>query len=338
MLYLVALLREMRTHARAQRCMCTRRHTGRSCGCALASFLRAGGTFPHLCRWGRPTLHQRHVPTLPYQPAGDRLLGCLQLFAVSRERARLPWNFSSALHRDFVVFSLPAGLGSDSAGLSPRTLAPAFSSHWWSPWALPMSLPCTCRPTPVCACVRVGARVCRLLPCVYVCVCQLCYRMCACTCAGCYRVSVCVRARACRLLPCVCASVHVCARAHSHVSPADSRTPVWEATVRARGAAGSLRGPRPPRRPQPRSPALPRSGGVSRCLPETGAARAARLRNNGSFQPPRRRMARRHDNQHCGPSERPGPGAPRPSPVPRRMVRVALAAAVQRRHLFVSRG
>lgn len=227
---------------------------------------------------------------------------------------------------------------------------------------MPMSLPCTCQPTPVCVCVCGRARVpavtvclcvCvpSVLPCVCACTCAGCYCVSVCVCAGCYRVSpcvyvlavlpcvcVCVRARACRLLPCVCASVHVCARAHLHVSPADSRTPAWEAAVRARGAAGSLRGPRPPRRLQPRSPALPRPGGVSRCLPETGAARAARLRNNGSFQPPRRRMARRHDNQHCGPSERPGPGAPRPSPGPRRMVRVALAAAVQRRHLFVSRG
>ena len=139
MLYLVALLREMQTHACAQPCMCTRRHTGHSCGRALALFLRAYGTFPHLCRWGRPvilkdhpTLHQRHVPTLPFQPPGDRLLGCLQLFAVSRERARLPWNFSSALHHDFVVLSFPAGLGSDSAGLSQRTLASDFSSYWWS--------------------------------------------------------------------------------------------------------------------------------------------------------------------------------------------------------------
>ena len=250
------------------------------------------------------------MPTLSYQPQGDRLLGCLQLFAVSKERARLPWNFSSALHRDFVVLCLPAGLGSDSAGLSLRTLAPDFSSYWWGSWALPTSLPCTWRPTPVCVCV-----------CVCVCVWARaragCYRVSLCVCARAFAaLPPCVCARACRLSPCVCASGHVCARAHSHVSPADSRTAAWAVAVRARGAAGSLHGPRPPRRPQPRSPALPSPGGVSRCLPETGAARAARLRNNGPFQPPRRRMARRHDNQHCGPSERPVPAPPAPPPGP----------------------
>lgn len=144
------------------------------------------GTFPHLCRWGHcdfegpPNtssggMYPHYLPACRGQTSGLRLLYFKGTCQAALETFHLLCTvilLSFLFQQDWEVIL---------RGFPRGTLAPDFSSHWWSSWAL-AHMPCTCRPARVRVC-RVGACA-GCYRCVYVCVCQLCYRVCECTCAG----------------------------------------------------------------------------------------------------------------------------------------------------------